>query len=419
MSPADVHGKAVDRRSDSPVSRRVNAVPADRPYICVLGVYGKGNIGDEALLAAIADAVRETLGDVDVVVFGSDAVEVERRFSIPAVSRAPFPGFRAKLKVLRKAEAIVLGGGTLLCDHGGFFNDLRAVASVFFWPFLGRMLGVPGLVYAQGLGPVTEWPVRLAVRHLLTRMTAISLRDRRSAELLQAITGSARTCPVTCDPVVAAERFQPDVISAGMSGQLRETTNRLTPYCIVSFRSPAERPHNPERYYMECGEALGDYHAEHRIRFVLFPALLSDTSPDDRIGLEILERSLVQRGVPGEDISWAGWDDLDEGVALLQHARVAVGDRLHALLFAAMAGVPVIAIDIEDKIPGCLEMIACGRLCAVFSPLDVKSRPFIDALHAARLAGDPDRRQLRQRVSRWASEDSRNRALLADVVDLR
>lgn len=398
--------------------KRNAATPApNRRYVCILGVYGKGNLGDEALVLAISDALTETV-DVSAVVFGSDPEEIERRLSIPAVTRAPWPDFMTKLNLIRGAEAIVLGGGTLLCDHGGFVKNVRAIASAFFWPLLGRIVRTPTIVYAQGLGPAKEWPVRWSVRHLLSRVDALTLRDGQSQRLMHSIRGNRSDGPrVTCDPVVGADRFQPDTIAAGMPEELRQRIATLEPYCVVSLRTPTDRPYNPEGYYKRWAYALRRFHGTQPLHFLLFPALLSPSRPDDRIGLRIVQETLVESGVPPEEVTVAHYEDLLEGIALLQHARLAVGDRLHSLLFALMAGTPAIGVDIEDKIPGCLEMVDRGRFCDVFEPEQVGSERFLEGLRNAWGTEDGDRAHLRNRVRAWAASDRHNRQLLAAVID--
>lgn len=112
-------------------------------HVCVLGVYGNGNLGDDALLLSIVERVHRVAPETVVVALCSDPDLVEGRYGIAALSRSPWPHLLKKLRLVRKAKAIIIGGGTLVCDHGRLGETILAQLAVFFWPLIGRAFGVP------------------------------------------------------------------------------------------------------------------------------------------------------------------------------------------------------------------------------------------------------------------------------------
>lgn len=135
------------------------AGPAESAVI--LGVYGKGNFGDEALLEVVADDLRQVMPGCEMHVFCSGPESVTARFGFHAETRTPASGFFRKLAIVRRSRVLVVGGGTLLCDHGGGFKDAIAIVTYFSgsrWRGTWRARGHvrPGLRPGQG----QDHPVR-------------------------------------------------------------------------------------------------------------------------------------------------------------------------------------------------------------------------------------------------------------------
>src|SRR5688572_11593251 len=89
----------------------------------------------------------------------------------------------------------------------------------------------------------------------------------------------------------------------------------------------------------------------------------------DRLG-----RILVAHGVAEDRIANASWDSLDDAAYWLQSAEMVFGDRLHALLVAALNHVAVAGVAVENKISGCLADLFQGEpLAGVVAPGDVSN----------------------------------------------
>src|SRR5690606_12986547 len=385
-------------------------------HVCILGVYGKGNIGDEALLASITSTLREIDPSLRIVVLCSDPEEASKSAPIDtALRRTPFPDFTRKARLVGGARACILGGGTLLCDHGGVVANVRALASTFFWPIIARLWGTPTVAYAQGVGPATEWPIRFALRHFFPRLEGISLRDAKSKQILESIAGPSTRFILGTDPVISAMEVAKESVEGAVSAEVQNRIVDFQPYCAVSFRTPAVRPYNPREYYASCGRALARFWAATGRRILLFPAMLSERYPDDRIGLEIIEQTLLNEGVPARDARNGTWKTIEEGFALLHGAQLVAGDRLHPLLIGMSGGAPAVGIDIEDKIPRCLAMVD-HDLCPVFTPADVGTDQFIEALIAGDQASEKVRQEIRCAVARWGERNSCNMEVLQSVL---
>ncbi|MBF2085230.1 polysaccharide pyruvyl transferase CsaB [Thermoleptolyngbya sp. C42_A2020_037] len=154
-----------------------------RAVLC--GYYGKGNGGDEALLAALLQMLPP---QVTPLVLSGDPAETATRFGVEACDRM---NVAQVLQALRRSDAFIWGGGSLMQD---------ATSAVNPWYYGGLMLtaqrlGLKTIAWAQGVGPLHRAPSRWLARRAFTGCQGVSVRDRPSAELL-----TAWGIPVTLAP---------------------------------------------------------------------------------------------------------------------------------------------------------------------------------------------------------------------------
>ena len=341
----------------------------------ILGVYGKGNFGDEALLEVVANDLRQVLPNCELHVFCSGPEAVRDRFGLDALTRSPASGFGRKLRIVRRSRVVVVGGGTLLCDHGGGLRDAVAVATFFFWLLLARLHGVPTVLYGQGFGPATGRFVRLGLWLVRFACTEVTVRDAASLALLGRVAGARTRFVLGADPVAAADRFLPAAVRRRVDEPLAARIDALRPFVALAFRYPKLRTLEDSREQLEAVGAAAAALCRHAgVNVVLFPTHLSDEFVDDRPIMDMLERMLVARGIAGTRISRATWRSLDDAAYWVQSAAMVFGDRLHALLVASLNHVPVAGVAVEDKISGCLADLFNGEpLAAVLAPGDVSS----------------------------------------------
>jgi len=162
-----------------------------RAVLC--GYYGMGNGGDEALLATLLQMLP---AEVTPLVLSGNPPWTEARYGVEACDRKSLPQV---MKALRRADAFIWGGGSLMQD---------ATSRLSPWYYGGLMevaqrLGLKTMAWAQGIGPLKHGSTRWLARRNFTGCTAVSVRDRTSAQLLQDWGIPATLAP---DPVWALHR---------------------------------------------------------------------------------------------------------------------------------------------------------------------------------------------------------------------
>ncbi|MBP0016257.1 MAG: polysaccharide pyruvyl transferase CsaB [Cyanobacteria bacterium SBLK] len=143
-----------------------------RAILC--GYYGKGNGGDEALLATLLQMLPES---VTPIVLSGNPQQTYRRYGVESCDR--FSAFHI-LGAMKKSDYFIWGGGSLM-------QDVTSLTSPFYYGglmALAQKQGLKTIAWAQGLGPLKRPVTQWLTRQVLSYCKAVSIRDRASAKLL-------------------------------------------------------------------------------------------------------------------------------------------------------------------------------------------------------------------------------------------
>ncbi len=299
----------------------------------VLGYYGFGNAGDEAVLWAMRQHLQELLPDLQLCVLSADP---ERTAALHGTEAVPRTDAWAVRRAIRSSEVVISGGGSL-------FQDATSWRSPLFYAGLHELSCAERktlVVYAQGVGPLHRGLSRWATRRAMQRAARLTVRDPQSAQLLARL-GVPGPIEVVCDPVFGVPVPEANGPSPWIGVSVR-------PWPTVSLGPLAEA-------VARAQEALGL-----PVRVVCFHEAL-DRRVCEELARHLRAEDLVVVTAPTE--AWRAFCG----------ACLVVAMRLHALLLATLAGaVPVgIAYDpkvqaLADQLPGMEvvspEELSCGAL---------------------------------------------------------
>ena len=164
--------------------------------IVVSGYYGSKNAGDEAMLAAMIEVLSELDPQVNITVISADPEDTRKRHGVHAVS---WLSLSEIVGALRSADLLVSGGGSLL-------QNVTSGRSLYYYLgviWLAERLGVPVMLYAQGIGPVCGGLARGLMRRIAGDAALITVRDHGSYEEIENLGVKKPPVLVTADPVLA------------------------------------------------------------------------------------------------------------------------------------------------------------------------------------------------------------------------
>jgi polysaccharide pyruvyl transferase CsaB len=298
--------------------------------IGVLGSYGGRNLGDEAILTGLLADLRAQRPDARIIVFSRNPEHTRRAH--PDVEAVPWEGVSRVDSgvVLERLDALILGGGGILYDQEAR-RYLRLVRAA-------QEHGLPVLTYAVGVGPLNDSVDCRMVRETLQEADVVSVRDDESRMVLEEC-GLLTPIRVTADP---AFLLQPADFPAGL---LREegvpAGRRLVGMSVREPGRAAERL-DVDGYHRLLAQ-VGDF-LVHRIdAYVVFVPMERDDirhSHGVLTHMTAADRGRILHGdYPPEQI-----------LGLMRHFDLAVGMRLHFLIFAAMSGIPFLPLPYAGKV---------------------------------------------------------------------
>ncbi|MER6088805.1 polysaccharide pyruvyl transferase family protein [Streptomyces bluensis] len=302
-----------------------------RPRIGLLGSYGGFNMGDESILTCLLGCLRTQRPQARLVVFSRNAAHT-RTHHHDADEVVDWEGVSRNhvLDALTGLDLLVLGGGGILFD-GEARRYLRLVRAA-------QEHGVRTFAYAVGAGPLREPDDREAVRTVLAEMDDVVVRDEESRLVLEEV-GVEREIVVTADPalLLASETFTDRMMSdEGMPAGVRLVG--------MSVREPGRAAENlDEGGYHALLADVADFLVRRLDAHVVF-------LPMERHDVRHAHAVLSHMTAPDKGRILHGTYSPGQLLGFMRHLDLAVGMRLHFVIFAALSGLPVLPLPYSGKV---------------------------------------------------------------------
>ncbi|WP_016950117.1 polysaccharide pyruvyl transferase CsaB [Anabaena sp. PCC 7108] len=286
--------------------------------VLLSGYYGKGNGGDEALLATLLQMLPS---DVTPVVLSGNPEETHQRYGVECYNRM---AFLQVIKALRSCEVFIWGGGSLI-------QDVTSTISPFYYGglmALAQVMGLKTVAWGQGIGPLLRSQTRFLAKRNFAGCTKVSVRDRSSSSLLSDWSIPHILAP---DPVWALE-----------SKPVPELADLPKPRIAVTLRN---HPQLTETRLANLTLALVNLQKSTQAFILLLPFQKSED-------LGIAEKIQTQLK-DGSKIICLEEPQLLKGV--FRGVEMSIGMRLHSLIMAASEGSRCFALSYDPKVNRLME----------------------------------------------------------------
>ncbi len=294
-----------------------------RDPILVVGGYGYGNVGDEAMLAGL---ITKLEGE-RLTVISRDPAATTALHGVAAV-----PISRA-LTALPRHRTVVIGGGSLFARDMGRIGRLLPAFGL-----LARRLGHEVVLDGIGLDDVP--PSARSVRRLLAAASSVTVRDPRSLALAREWGIAATEAPdlSTLMPEPPPDAGRELLRAAGV-----DLRRRVVGLCLTGVNRPLAR--QVRVALATLMERLPD------VEFVFIPMARHPTvaSHNDLVlGRDLRRLRPRLRLLPVDG-------DPAPVLSAFRSLDLVVGMRFHSLLFAERAGVPIVPVAYASKCAAWLE----------------------------------------------------------------
>jgi polysaccharide pyruvyl transferase CsaB len=307
------------------------------PAIGICGSYGGLNVGDEAILTVVLEQLRQAVPGVELTVFTRNVAHTRQHHVVEHVIDARESLRDELVDGVERLDVLLLGGGGILYDDEA---DLY-----LHLPRIAQQLGVRTATYAIGAGPLQRRPDRRAVASVLGGMPAITVRDARTRRLLEEV-GVERDITVTGDPALLLEGGTPPAGALEREGI--DPERRLVG---LSVREPgaAAGELEPPLYHRLLAHAA-DFVADRFDADLLFV-------PMERQDVGHAHRVIAEMGLPDRARVLTGSYGPRELLGIVGRLDMAIGMRLHFLIFAALSGVPILGLPYASKVTSFLQQM--------------------------------------------------------------
>ena len=368
--------------------------------ILISGYYGFNNIGDESILTAVIGSLREKLEDVDITVLSQNPESTSAKYGVKSVNRKSVPEI---IKAVKNCDLLISGGGSLL-------QDVTSRKSILYYLFimqLAKMMRKKFFIYSQGIGPiVSEFNERLTKKVLMSA-SGIVVRDVQSKDLLERIGIPGGRVVVTADPVL---RIKPVDKEIGRKILEEEGVKCSGDSILCGF---AVKERNLDSGFMnEICISAERLIRERNCSILLIPFHYNE----DMATIERLEEYLAEKGLADRVCAIKHKYLTDEMMSIIGNVDILVGVRLHALIHAAIMGVPMIGISYDPKINSFLKSVGMRAACSVY---DFQSDFFMEEFDKAWQKRDKQMEMVASNVERLIANLNTNEEMIKAIMEKR
>ena len=291
----------------------------------IVGYYGYGNAGDEALLSCLLQQLPK---GVTPVVLSQDPLATAQTYAaFEVVVCARRDGLKL-WQLAQETDALIWGGGGLIQDVTSWRSPIYYLGLMG----LAQSQGSRTVAWAQGIGPLQRSWLQSLARRAFGGCTGISVRDRGSAALLENWGIPYLEAP---DPVWALEPVPMEV-------------NGPSPRIAVVVR---EHPQLTPTRVAVLTQALAQLQAATGSHVLLLPFQLG-AKPGSPSADETLAH-LIAGQLSGAQVLRIRDPRQLRGV--FEHVNWALVMRFHGLVMAAAAGCRCFGLSYDPKVSFLLE----------------------------------------------------------------
>lgn len=407
------------------------------PRVVISSSYGTPNVGDEAILTATIEALRERVPGIETTVLSLFPEDSRRRHpGTTVVESGVARGLFRTWQAIARADLLLVGGGGILQDASSLGNLLfhlsrAGMAILSRTPFVGCGVGV---------GPLRSPFGRTLSRMVLDRAAWLLVRDARSVRVLEEIGVDPARTRLTADlalllrpePAEAGPRAEAAQVggpvetpkSAGSADsaehesvwvrKVQAVRERGGPVIGLSLR-PERGRHRPGATrtpeYQRILDSIARAAAgilEMSEAAIVFISMHPEQ--DDPIGEEIGARLAAPERfllVPGSLCPKATLRTIGRLDAVL-------GMRLHSVVFAACSRVPFLALAYDPKVTGFCERLGLEEQVIAVEALTPET--LLGAVRRTLEGGGRIRAALDERLPDLRGQAARNLDVVVDLL---
>ncbi len=309
-----------------------NAGETEVKKMLLAGYYGFGNLGDEAILEMTLKQILDITDRKNITVLSGNKTITSRKYKVNTIDRY---NVLSILNALKSSDVLIFGGGSLL-------QDVTSKRSIYYYLFLIRLAKLMKnkiVMLSQGIGPIVNEKSIIAVKNTLSLIDYITVRDNHSKEFLVSIGVDAKKIFLSTDPVI---NLRKDEYVTYDNEKIKKVCFSLRNWKDIDVSHKISKV--AERLIEEGIEChfIPFYHKE-------------DLQLIDQVESILGDKAVYYR----QKLS------PNDAFDIIKNMDVMVGVRLHSLIFAAAANVPIVAVSYDHKVDHFVNSVNMKIACTI------------------------------------------------------
>lgn len=321
-----------------------------RSSVTLCGYYGFHNSGDDAILDSLITTLRHKFSPDEIKVLTAHPSNCRKRFGVSCIDRKdPI----AVTSALLSSTHLILGGGTLL-------QNLTSNRSLNFYLWvarLARLLGCKIMLVSSGIGPLVGSSAKKKVARLLSHTEFIGLREDTALDTVRSLGINPRFASVFADPALLTANSTHSRVDFLLSKYAefgldnrkdteRKNAKKVNRYMAISLREiqnkgcfSASLPKLREEFIAKIASALDGIANITGVLPIFLILSPEDKKISDSVAAKMKNFSAIIPNLTPSEI-----------IGILSRCSLAIGMRLHLLIYALAAGTPALGLDRDPKI---------------------------------------------------------------------
>ncbi|MBR1618946.1 polysaccharide pyruvyl transferase CsaB [bacterium] len=277
------------------------------------GYYGFKNFGDEAILSVLVNKLQQNKDSVTIISSNPEYTKSLYKH-IRAIKTFDFNNI---IPAIYKSDILISGGGSLLQDVTSLKSLIYYLLIIFIALFFRKKV----IIFAQGIGPINSLLGQFLTKILLKNCTYVSVRDKKSQELMQQW---GINSDLLCDPIFSVN--VPD--------------NKKNKTVAIQLRNCKGMSND---FLDRLADSVSRNFSDFNIEIYSF---------QDSIDLDIcktFEKNLNMLNPEIKTTVYSGMSN-SEIIESLSKSQYLISMRFHAIIIGLLAGVKTLGINYDIKV---------------------------------------------------------------------
>jgi polysaccharide pyruvyl transferase WcaK-like protein len=307
--------------------------------VVLSGYFGGRNFGDEAMLEYLVQMLR-LHGVDDICALSLSPEETRQKHRVSSASQH---SIRQKVMALKGASLLVFGGGELVKSYwpdGG-----RVVGRALVDVVLATAMGVPVVVLGVGAEELPNPVGRKWARNILSLAQAVWARDSTSLQRLAAVGIPQGRLKQGADLLFGVDHVGNKGQRSGESGETIRVGLSLPDAELR--QALVDAPDRYRSFFQHLSQGMQEFLPSAKGNLVLLGFESNELADDLDLLHQLASSSQLSSQV--ESVRLAE-ESIQSALGVFKELDFLVGMRFHSVVFSALAGVPFLALSLEDKV---------------------------------------------------------------------